>query len=155
MGRRGIGMHGGAVAKGGYTSGLGSGVGAGQVAEFEALRKRASIDIAVKKAGVEAVTGSYCIAVSNVDRRQRQTVFAMEDHGSLGSTLDHEDGDGPAQRRNRAIEIRLARKPAGLALIGHQDVDVLQRFGYWSRPFIPRIVVRIERCGETGLLEIG
>ena len=108
-----------------------------------------ALQILVQEPGVEAVPRA-----DRIDRRYSQcgtdeTFFSPLRQRAFVTEFHNDQGNHPGELLNGKFRIVGPRDPRGFARVGEQHIDVLQQIFQAPAPEVLRIVIGIERDGES------
>src|ERR1035437_2854342 len=121
----------------------------GTVSEGRAGIRRLAPKVYSQESGIEAVTGSNGIQRSDTGGGKQPALGSSLHQRTAFAALGGHQRDALCQGFNGALGIRLAGDPAGLVLIGQEDIDDAQKCFEPAAPPIFRIVIGIQRERKT------
>src|SRR4029079_2752671 len=141
------------IAEGFGASRPGHGESAGAVAAGQARRQICTAKIFVQKAGIEAVAGADRVNCRYIQCRAGEALFSALRQRALMTEFYHYQGDHFSQLLDGLFRIVGPGDSRRLARIGQQHIDVFQQVFYASAPEVLRIIIGVERDGETGCFQ--
>src|SRR6266853_3036438 len=104
----------------------------------------------MQEASIETVARPNRVYWLNPPRRTRKPCRSPLGQPSLRTKLDYNQRYDVGQSQNRSFQIFCPRRQFSLAFVGQKNIHAAKHFSQSAFPSVVRIVIRVERNGESG-----